>query len=78
MAKTYTAISVGLNHDVDVQVDSQGNITAWVLNGEINYGTMGRDETLDVWPLLNPGQQTTLQLVYDNIKQLFNDHFLGP
>ena len=76
MVKTYTAQGVALNHDYDFSVDAQGNITGMVVKAEVNYGSMGRLETLNIWPLLNPGQKTAIQHAYNQIAQLFNQAFL--
>jgi len=76
MAKTYTADSVGKNHDWDFSVDDAGKITAMVIKAEVNYGTMGMVESLDIWPVLNAAQKVKAQEVYDLVKQWFNNQFL--
>ncbi len=77
MGKTYTAQSVSRNHDWDYTVDDNYNITALVIRAEVNYGEMGRVESLDVWPLLNPGEKTVAQQAYNRVKQIYDAHFLG-
>ncbi|KKL20597.1 hypothetical protein LCGC14_2453870 [marine sediment metagenome] len=77
MAKTFTAQSVGINHDWDFDVDDNGNITALNIQSEVNYGEMGRVERFDIWASLNPAQKTKIQQGYDLAKQLFNNYFLG-
>lgn len=81
MAKTYTATSVEPNHDIDVQVDDSGNITSWIVKGEVDYSngvdTIRRGGSVDVWPQMNPGEKATLKLAYDKMVQRFNDAFLA-
>jgi hypothetical protein len=77
MAKTFVAQSVGRNHDWDFSVDEDGNITAFVVRSEVNYGTMGMTEQLDLWPLLDERQKAKLQRGYDQVAKAFNAYFLG-
>ncbi len=77
MAKTYIADKVIPNYDIDTTVDKNGKITAWVLNGDVNYGTRGMSESLDIWPLLTTAQKSTLQTIYNKMGQLFANHFLN-
>ena len=76
MVKTYTAQSVGVNHDWDFSVDSDGKITAMVVRAEVNYGTMGMTESLDIWELLNSDQKAKMQFIYDKVALVFNKHFV--
>ncbi len=77
MAKTYTAQSVGKNHDWDFSVDEDGKITALTIKGEVNYGEMGKMESLDIWPALNATQKSRLQQAFDQAGQWFNNQFLS-
>ena len=77
MARTYTAQSVGKNHDWDFSVDEKGKITALVIRSEVNYGTVGMMESLDIWGVLNTTQKARIQTAYDLINQRFNNQFLG-
>ena len=77
MAKTYVAQSVSLNHDFDFTVDGNGNITKMVVKAEVNYGTLGMQEQLDIWPLLSAAQKVQIQQAYERICALFDAHFLG-
>ncbi len=77
MAKTYTADKVSKNHDFDFSVDDAGNITKMVIKAEVNYGTRGFMESLDIWPMLNQTQKDKVQQVYDKVARLFNNQFLG-
>ena len=76
MAKTYTAKSVGKNHDWDFSVDEEGKITAMVVRSEVNYGTRSMTEQLNIWELLNDDQKSRMQFIYDKVAELFNKHFL--
>lgn len=75
--KTYTAQSVGPNHDWDFVTDDQGAITALNIQGEVNYGEMGRTETINIWPALNQTQKDQLQVAYNQIAQYFRNQFVG-
>lgn len=77
MAKTYTAQSVGKNHDYDFSVDNDGKITKLAIKAEVNYGEMGREEKVDVWGELTQGEKNETQRLYDIHAQLFNAHFLS-
>ena len=76
MAKTYTATSVGKNHDWDFSVDDAGQITAMNVRSEVNYGSMGLSESKDIWPILNATQKAQLQTAYDLVAQWFNSQFI--
>ena len=76
MAKTYTATSVGKNHDWDFSVDDAGQITAMNVRSEVNYGSMGMTESLDIWQLLNSDQKAKMQFIYDKVALVFNKHFV--
>ena len=77
MAKTFIAQSVGKNHDWDFSVDNEGNITAMNVRSEVNYGTMGMTESIDIWKLLNDIQKSQMQKVYDKVAEVFNKEILG-
>ena len=71
------ADKVGKNHDWDFSVDDTGNITALVIRAEVNYGSMGMMESLDIWPMLNATQKARIQEAYNLVAQWFNNQFLG-
>ena len=77
MTKTYTAKSIGKNHDWDFSVDEDSKITAINVKSEVNYGTMGMLESLDIWQLLSDAQKEKMQVIYDNVAQVFNKQILG-
>ena len=77
MVKTYTAQSVGKNHDWDFSCDENGQITKLVVKSEVNYGTMGMTEELDVWPKLNDAIKQAMQDAYDKIANIFNKKYIG-
>lgn len=77
MPKTYTAQSVEPNHDYDFSVGAGGLITAMVVKAIVNYGSMGREERLDIWPLLSVAQRQAIQSAYNQIGALFNQHYLS-
>lgn len=76
MAKTYKAQSIQGNHDWDFSVDSEGDITSLVIRSEVNYGTMGMTEELDIYPHLSSTQKKELQEIYDKVKDWFDRQFL--
>ena len=76
MLKTYTANKVGKNHDWDFSVDNDGKITAINVGAEVNYGSMGMTESLDIWSLLDTTQKERIQSIYDKVKEIFDNEFL--
>ena len=77
MAKTYIAQSIGKNHDWDFSVDDDGNITALTVRAEVNYGSMGMTESRDIWSSLNEGKKQQIRVVYNQVRQWFDNQFLG-
>ena len=78
MPKTYTAQSVGKNHDWDFSVDEQGNIKSLAIKSIVQYNPdFTRMEVLDVWPLLIQEKKDKAQTIYNFINQIFNAEFLG-
>lgn len=79
MVKTYTAQSVGKNHDWDFTVDEDsGQITSLKISAEVDYtGGVRRGEVLDIWSVLTNTQKAKIQSAYDNARQWFNNQFLG-
>ncbi len=79
--KTYEAQSISGNHDIDYRVDEAGQITAMRVKSIVVYSDGSEDlrrrEEVDVWPLLNIGQQITAQIEYDLVVALFNAEFLS-
>ena len=81
MTKTYTAMEVSDNHDIDFQVDDSGNIIKMNIVAKVTYSNgdnvFGKFESLDIWPNLTEQQKITVQTVYDDIKQWFNEQIIG-
>jgi len=76
MVKTYIAQSASKNHDWNFSVDDTGNVTKMMIRAEINYGSMGRMEEIDIWGLLTDDQKVAAQAAYDKVAQIFNNEFL--
>ena len=76
MVKTYTAQSIAANHNWQFVFADGGEISGLVIKGEVNYGSMGKVETLDIWPHLTPAQQAQIQNAYNAVRTWFNKQFL--
>lgn len=64
MAKTVTAQSVSKPTNIKLEVKA-GVITGATADVEINYGTFGRSETVNLWATLSKEQQQALQDIYN-------------
>ena len=76
MGKTYKAQSLVSSLNMAIAVDGVGNVTAVKVSGEVNFGDMGREETLDIWPLITEAQKVHMQQIYEGIGHLFRKHIL--
>ncbi len=68
------------SRSLEYSVDEEGEITAVVLRVTVVYTSGGEElrkrEEVDIWPLLNQGQQTAEQAQFDTRNSLFNTRFL--
>jgi len=76
MAKIYTAQSVAANHNWQFVFSDGGDISGLVIKGEVNYGSMGKIEQLDIWPHLSAAQKAQIQNAYNAVRTWFNNQFL--
>ena len=77
MPKTYTATSITRLAGLDFQVNGQGLLTGLWAKAEVNYGTKGQSETVNIWPLLTLAQQVAAQSLYNRVKALLEAEFLA-
>ena len=75
MVKTITADGV-LVESIKIEV-SEGKVSGLKVFTEVNYGTFGRHEMLDVWAELTVGQKTTLQGIVDKALNAVQAEYLG-
>lgn len=76
MPKTLTAQNIRALNSIQFQVKDNA-VTAMVCQAEVNFGTLGINQTIDLWPLLTPGQQTKIQDVYNVITALLQRELVG-
>lgn len=69
MPKTYVAQKVNNLNGVSFSVDEEGKLTSVTAVCEVNYGSMGQMETIDILALLNAGEKQKAQAFYDKVMQ---------
>ncbi len=52
-------------------------VTGIMVDCEVNYGTRGLNEQIDVWPLLTFDEKVSAQLLYESIGKSLDQEFLG-
>ena len=77
MPKTFTAQSIGSISNVRFEVDANSNITKLLVSCEVNYGTMGLHEEIDILPQLTADQKVIAQQLYNAIKSAVSTAILG-
>lgn len=75
MAKTQTAQSIAAIDSLHFTLAS-GQVMGLRVACEVNYGSFGRSEVVDIWPKLTPAQQTAARQLYDKVKTLLEAEFL--
>ena len=77
MAKTYTAQKVANIENIRFGIDASGNLTLIEVSCEVDYGTMGLYETIDLLPELTAMQKITAKAFYNNLKTKLEKVILG-
>ena len=77
MPKTFTAKNIANISSVRFEVDENGNLTKIEVACEVNYGTLGLVETVDLLPQLTSPQKATARTFYNNLKSRLEAIILG-
>jgi len=77
MPKTLTAKNIASIGNIRFETDNAGNLTKVEVTCEVNYGTMGLNETIDLLPQLTAAQKTAAQNFYNNLKSKLEALILG-
>ena len=77
MAKTLTAKNIASINSIRFEVDKVGNLAKVEVSCEVNYGTMGMMETVDLLPLLTASQKKAAKSFYDALKDKLEEAILG-
>jgi hypothetical protein len=77
MPKTLTAQNIASIGEVRFEVDEDGNLTKLEVTCEVNYGSMGMTETLDILPhLKSPDEIGKAEALYKAIKRELEEIYL--
>jgi len=68
MAKTLIAKNIANIGSIRFVADEAGNLTKIEVTCEVNYGTLGMTETIDLLPQLTTPQKKVAQNFYSNLK----------
>jgi hypothetical protein len=78
MAKAFTAKNIASIGEVRFEVDRDGNLTKLEVTCEVNYGTFGVTETVDILPhLKSPDKVGKAEALYKAIKRELEKYYLG-
>ena len=77
MGRTYIAKNIASIGSIRFEVDEAGNPTRIEVICEVNYGTMGLTETIDLLPQLTTPQKATAKTFYSNLKSKLEAIILG-
>ena len=77
MPKTLTATNIAQIGGFQFSLDATGTVVGLVVTAEVNYGSRGQTERVDIWPLLTAAQKTQAQALYNKVKQLLEEEFLA-
>ena len=77
MPKTLIAKNIANINSIRFEADETGNLTKIEVTYEVNYGTMGMTETIDLLPQLTTSQKAAAKAFYDNLKSKLKAIILG-
>jgi hypothetical protein len=78
MAKTFTAKNIASIGEVRFEVDKDDNLTKLEVTCEVNYGTFGMTETVNILPhLKSPDEVGKAEALYKAIKRELEKIYLG-
>ena len=77
MAKTLIAKNIANISSIRFEADKTGNLTKIEVTCEVNYGTMGMTETIDLLPQITSSQKTAAKAFYGNLKSKLKAIILG-
>ncbi|MBI4282646.1 MAG: hypothetical protein HY672_04080 [Chloroflexi bacterium] len=77
MPKTVAAQNIADIRNLRFSVDDGGTLQGLEMTVEVNYGSFGATETLDVLPKLSAAQRTAAQALYDRLKAILEEKFLA-
>ena len=76
MPKTLTAKNIASIGSIQIFAQA-GAVNKMEVACEVNFGEMGQNFTVDIFPRLTPAQKTQLQTLYDRVKTLLEAEFLA-
>ena len=68
MPKTLIAQNIARIGGLTLGLDDQGKVNSFQVTCEVNYGSMGMTETLELWDKLSSAQRTQIQTVFNLMK----------
>ena len=77
MPKTLIAKNIANINSIRFEADETGNLTKIEVTYEVNYGTMGMTETIDLLPQLTTSQKAAAKAFYGNLKSKLEAIILG-
>ena len=77
MPKLLTATNISQIGGFQFVLNATGTVVSLVVSAEVNYGSRGQIERVDIWPLLTATQKTQAQALYNKVKQLLEEEFLA-
>ena len=77
MQRTYTAKNITNINSVRFETNDAGKLTKIEVTCEVNYGTRGLAETIDILPQLTGAQKIAAKAFYDNLKAKLEKVILG-
>lgn len=76
MPKTYVAKNIAAVNNINFVADAAGNLSAIKVSCEVNYGTFGQSEVVDMLPLLTATQAIRAKEFYQAIKAKLENIYL--
>ena len=77
MPKTLVAKNIAYINSVRFETNNAGNLIKIEVTCEVNYGTRGLAETIDILPQLTGAQKIAAKAFYDNLKAKLEKVILG-
>ena len=77
MVKTFIAQKIVSIGSIKFDLNADGKVNAFTAICEVSYGTMSRNEVVDLWPLLNSTEKQRVQQVYSAIESKLATEILG-
>jgi len=76
MPKTYSVKAIHTFNPLQFVMDGE-DVVGFTVSVELNMGSFGITQQLDLWDKMNEQQRQTIQSLHDKIAQALNDYYLG-